>query len=289
MPGDQHEAMVEVFRQSPRFIGELLAKNLSFGIHEIDEFQFGESQLSKAPLHKLSPDLLLLMRRRQKNLMAVIVEVQRQVDGRKEESWPMYLISTAYRYHCPVELLVVTPSPQVERWAQKKRMLNPRGTCCWQPEVLGPSLLKAANPAQSPQWDVLRAMVFGERDLGVLHRALQSLQDLDEPTQSIYHDLLRRLLSTSTWRNFEMAYQYPQSDFAKKHHQTGLAEGLAEGQAQGEASARKQMLESLLTAKFGILDAQTKEQLSKGSAEQLQNWAIRLLTAESLAEIFEDS
>ncbi len=86
-----------------------------------------------------------------------------------------------------------------------------------------------------------------------------------------------------------MAYQYPQSDFAKKHHQTGLAEGLAEGQAQGEASARKQMLESQLTAKFGILDAQTKEQLGKGSAEQLQNWAIRLLTAESLAEIFEDS
>ncbi len=45
-------------------------------------------------------------------------------------------------------------------------------------------------------------------------------------------------------------------------------------------------LTQLLTLKFGALDAATEARLAAAPAEALEAWAVRVLTAERLADVF---
>lgn len=47
------------------------------------------------------------------------------------------------------------------------------------------------------------------------------------------------------------------------------------------------MLETQLEAKFGALDDSVRSRLHEANPEQLLRWGTRLLTAESLAEVFD--
>lgn len=67
----------------------------------------------------------------------------------------------------------------------------------------------------------------------------------------------------------------------------GIAEGRAEGEAAGHIAGQKQLLVELLEARFGVLPSAAANALDLASPEQVIRWASRLLTAESLDELFE--
>ena len=76
-------------------------------------------------------------------------------------------------------------------------------------------------------------------------------------------------------------YQY-QSDFARKY----FAEGRAEGEAQGRTAGEREFLEKQLTLKFGQLSPETRDLLQRATGEELTRWAERILSANTLGEIF---
>ncbi len=59
---------------------------------------------------------------------------------------------------------------------------------------------------------------------------------------------------------------------------------LQEGRQEGEA----RLLLRLLRLKFGPLDSETEERVHAAGADRLLEWGERVLTAESLQEIFGD-
>lgn len=60
----------------------------------------------------------------------------------------------------------------------------------------------------------------------------------------------------------------------------------AEGEARGEARGRAAILVELLTFKFGPLPPATTQAIHAASVEQLRTWVTRVLTAESLDQVF---
>ena len=64
----------------------------------------------------------------------------------------------------------------------------------------------------------------------------------------------------------------------KGFYKKGIEEGIEKGRAMA--------LQQLLTIRFGELSVATRKRLDKASIEQLQHWAIRVLTAKKLSEVF---
>jgi hypothetical protein len=65
----------------------------------------------------------------------------------------------------------------------------------------------------------------------------------------------------------------------------GRAEG-KEGRAEGRAEGRVELLLRLLTARFGKLPEPLPARLRNARPEDLDGWALRVLDAKSLAEVF---
>ena len=74
----------------------------------------------------------------------------------------------------------------------------------------------------------------------------------------------------------------------------GFQEGLKEGRALGREERREEgrrqgeiyILQRVLTQAFGSLPASTLERLQNAEADDLVLWASRVLTAESLDDVF---
>jgi hypothetical protein len=62
---------------------------------------------------------------------------------------------------------------------------------------------------------------------------------------------------------------------------------LAEGRAEGRAQARIETLRDLLRFKFKLLDAASEARLQTATSAEIDRYFRRLLTADSLAEVFD--
>jgi predicted transposase/invertase (TIGR01784 family) len=76
-----------------------------------------------------------------------------------------------------------------------------------------------------------------------------------------------------------------------KLHRIGLltmqAEAKAKGKAEGKAEGRADILLKLLGLRFGLPAEATRARVEKATLEQLDAWAERVLTAQTLYEVFE--
>ncbi|MBI5852755.1 MAG: DUF4351 domain-containing protein [Planctomycetes bacterium] len=59
-----------------------------------------------------------------------------------------------------------------------------------------------------------------------------------------------------------------------------------EGRAEGRAEERRELVLRLLTRRFGALPAAHEGILRAASPEDLERWAMRLLDARSIDEVF---
>lgn len=78
-------------------------------------------------------------------------------------------------------------------------------------------------------------------------------------------------------------YEY-QSDFARKY----VAEGRREGRDQGLVEGQRAIVLRLLTRRFQPLPPEALARIEKADAATLETWADRLLSAESLDEVWSD-
>jgi len=73
----------------------------------------------------------------------------------------------------------------------------------------------------------------------------------------------------------------------KQFRKEAVEEGLAEGLAQGTLAGQTRLLERLLTARFGPLDAATHARLQHASLSELEQWTDRLLDAPDLHSVLQ--
>ncbi len=66
----------------------------------------------------------------------------------------------------------------------------------------------------------------------------------------------------------------------------GIAEGMAQGKLRGKIEEASALAQRQLTVRFGPLSPATKKRIAKLTLPELEDLAIRLLTAKSIAELF---
>ncbi|MDO5056448.1 MAG: DUF4351 domain-containing protein [Lautropia sp.] len=142
-----------------------------------------------------------------------------------------------------------------------------------------------------------RPLVYGHSVQGLL------AQEPDPELQRKYLDLIDSALplTDNERQQYERAFPREQTIMAtlserwkaegirqgmQQGLQQGRQQGLQEGLAQGEQAGRYQMLARQLEKRFGVLDADTVARLAGASTAQLDQWAERVLDAETLDEVF---
>ena len=74
--------------------------------------------------------------------------------------------------------------------------------------------------------------------------------------------------------------------YAEKLRQEGHKLGLEDGRKLGLEDGQRQILIHLLESRFGSLPAAVRKRLERATDEETKRWAVRVLDAGSLEEVF---
>jgi hypothetical protein len=287
MPSTLHEALVLLFRESPRLAPMLLARKL--GIELLPEG--ADIQVTSAEFADLDPpeyraDVVLRVPdpndRDRATSEVFIVEVQLDIDPLKHFTWPHYMTAARIRHRCPATLVVVTVDERVARWCAQPIALDRAGHV-FRPVVIGPaSIPVVTDEAQAricPELAVLSVIAHGHEpgSEAIGSAALAGCDRLDSAQARLYADLIYSNLNEIARAALEALMQQHnytyQSDFAKKY--------VAEGTKLGYRAVLRTQLEQ----RFGELPADAIARLDQADSDTLDAWARRVLTAGSLAEV----
>jgi hypothetical protein len=278
-PSIWHEVLLLLSRNRPTLIVELLHDELGIDI-TYDSIRFGESNLTTALPTEYHADQVLVFEHEGRPRAACVLEAQRDRDDDKYFQWPAYLATLRSRLRCDVYLVVVTMSPSVARWAADSIPMGHPGLVL-RPIVLGPAqiprITNVAEAMQSPELAVLSVVAHAdEEDAPVIaEAALLAARGLDQGRERIYDDLVRTVLPDGARAMLEAVmaahgYQYPQSDFARKHYGEGL----------------QQSLLVVISARGWTLDdAQRARITACTDMETLSRWLRRAVGAKSVDEV----
>ena len=287
-PSVTHEALVQLFRDRPELAPELLRDALGISLPSFSEVRTEFSDFTQIVPTEYRADLVILLIDG-KPVLGIIVEVQLATDSDKLTSWPIYVVALRARLGCPACVLVVTPNEKVAAWASQPIELGPGGRLT--PLVLGPSAIPAVGDIHSarrePELAVLSAMAHGhdpdaDRAAHIALAALGACLDLDTERAAFYADVVRIALGDAARAALEALMQSPQrrefqSEFARKYVSLGRAEGRTEGQVE--------LLIKLLTLRFGALPEAAVTRVRAASIDELERFAERVLTAETLDDV----
>jgi hypothetical protein len=307
MPSRLHEILLQLFRNRPELAPELLREALHIALPQYSEARIESAELTDVQPAEYRADLVVLLYNNEP-VLGIVVEVQLSADNRKRYAWPVYAVGLRARMRCPVCVLVFTPHQAVVRWASTPIELGGGNTFC--PLVIGPSgvpiVTDEARACADPELAVLSAMAHGDgndTDLAakIASAAIAASLALDPDRSMLYFDLVLTSLSEAARTSLQAMdpakYEF-QSEFAKRFlsqgrsegrsegRAEGRSEGLAEGRSEGRIEGEALLLSKLLTLKFGQLDDTTAERLRAASTTELEHWALRVLTATSLDEVF---
>jgi flagellar biosynthesis/type III secretory pathway protein FliH len=117
--------------------------------------------------------------------------------------------------------------------------------------------------------------------------AAHAAKRLDDPQGKLYFDLVTFALPADAREEFKKmpaTHEYL-SDFAKKYVAEGVEKGLEQGLEKGRATLAD-LIARQLTLRFGPLSDAILKRLATSSIEQLDAIGERLLSAESLKDVF---
>jgi hypothetical protein len=307
MPSTLHEALVLLFRESPRLAPMLLARVLGIELPADADIQVTSAEFADLDPPEYRADVVLRIPdendRDHRTREVFIVEVQLDDDQLKHFTWPQYVMAARTRFRCRATLVVVTVDERVARWCAQPIELD-LARNVFRPVVIGPAAIPfVTDEAQARTWPELAVLSViahghepGSEVIGVA--ALAACNALDNPASSLYADLIYANLNEIARAALEAIMQHQnytyQSDFAKKYVAEGMEEGRKEGQKEGRKEGRKEGIEigyretlgKLLQQRFGALPPDAVARLDEADAETLSTWIGRVLTAASLADVF---
>ncbi|MEV6770295.1 Rpn family recombination-promoting nuclease/putative transposase [Nocardia sp. NPDC051030] len=136
-----------------------------------------------------------------------------------------------------------------------------------------------------PLADDLRAILDGPGGMRELRCLVTYILIVGDTTETDFEPLMDRL-GPQVKEAIMTTAERLRAEGEAKGRAKGRAEGWAEGEAVGEARGRAATLVLLLTEKFGSVPAAVAESVSAADPATVQIWTRRVLTADSLDDIF---
>jgi hypothetical protein len=212
----------------------------------------------------------------------IIVEVQRQVDGDKQLTWPAYVANLRVKLKCAAVLLVVALDPGVAAWARRPIELGHPGFHLL-PIVVDadavPQVHDHAQACRSPELAMLS--VLAHRKLEIAEAAIAAIVQLPEEQARLYLDVIMMALPAAIRQILEaqmQRYEY-QSDFARKYYGQGREEGQQEGREKGRQEGREEGRQEGLRDAVITLARTKLEELSGDEVAALEAVSdVRMLT-----------
>lgn len=278
----QHEMWLELIREQPKFVADLLdCVRTGLAPQELPPARLESGDLSEHAPAAYHADAVVTFGD-QDPALAVIVEVQLRPDRRKHLSWPAYLATARARLGCPTILLTICPEATVATWARRPIELGHPGLVLT-PLVLGPEQVPVLTGGTTamPELAVISAAVHGASPDGdkVFAALLDSVQNIERKQARGYIDEVLAVLPEAARRILEAMVKTKdgeyKSDFARGYYQDGKAEGLAE------------MILTVLATREIAVPEQARQRLAEcDDLQQLKDWGQRAITADTIEDVF---
>ncbi|WP_437286255.1 hypothetical protein [Sorangium sp. So ce406] len=307
MPTLEHNALVEMFREHPALAPHFLATLLHVEVPPHASVAVVESSLDQLIPVEFRADLVLELRGATGTLvLAIVVEVQRDVDPDKKFSWPTYVTVVRARKRCGTVVLVVAPDEGVAAWAAENIDLG-LGLGNVAPLVLGPAVVpEITDPADAEkeaELAVLSAVAHGNgpNGLTVVQAALVALGLLDQEHAMVYFQLIwnglrepmRQALEALVMeRQIEGEATFP--PFVQKLIDRGMREGELKGMREGELKGMREgelkgkrdtLLRLLARAGLVLTEDERARVQACTDIATLDRWIDNVLGAETAAEV----
>ncbi|MGK4007590.1 hypothetical protein WMF31_33525 [Sorangium sp. So ce1036] len=323
MPTLEHNALVEMFRERPELAPHVLATLFHVEVPPHASVSVVESSLDQLIPAELRADLVLELRDANgKLVLAIVLEVQRDVDPDKKFSWPMYVTGVRARKRCATVVLVVAPDAGVAAWAAESIDLG-LGLGTVTPLVLGPAVVpEITDPADAEketELAVLSAVAHGNgpNGLTVLQAALAALGRLDQEHAMVYFQLIwdglrkpmqqalealvmerqiegaatlppfvQRLIDRGKLEGMREGMREGKREGMREGKREGMREGKLEGMREGELKGKKETLLRLL-ARAGIVLAENESARVQACSDiaTLDRWIDNVLGAKTASEV----
>jgi hypothetical protein len=288
MPSITHQFLVTMLREAPALITHLFELATGKPLPAGASTTLTSAQFTDVEPPEYSADAAHLIKDpTDATLGTLILEAQLSPSEGKHRSWLQYVATQHAKSKRPVTVVVLAIDEPTERWCAEPHIYDHVGSA-FRPVVIGPSMIpRITDIAQAralPELAVLSAMAHSA-DPDVEHiglTALAACESLDSDQGRRYGDFISAWLfdvARITLRKLmaQQGYEYV-SEFARQF----VAEGRKEGIEEGE----KKLLVKQLARKFGELSAEVRERIEAASSEQVDLWGERVLTAQSIEQVF---
>ncbi|XXX76559.1 hypothetical protein WMF30_53815 [Sorangium sp. So ce134] len=299
MPTLEHNALVEMFREHPELAPRLLATLFHVEVPPYALVGVVESSLDQLIPVEFRADLVLELRDASGALvLAIVLEVQRDVDPNKKFSWPTYVTVVRAKKRCRAIVLVIAPDAFVAAWAAQNIDLG-LGLGNVAPLVLGPAVVpEITDPAEAEaetELAVLSAVAHGNgpNGLTVVQAALIGLGRLDQEHAMVYFQLIWNGLREPMRQALEVLVMERQIEgeatfppFVQRLIDRGKREGELKGLREGELKGKRDTLLRLL-ARAGIVLTENESARIQACTDiaTLDRWIDNVLGAKTAAEV----
>lgn len=291
MPSTIHEALVHLFRDRPDMALELLQQVLHVQVPAHDRIRVSDSNLNHLAPPEYHADLVLYIEQAGQTVLTVVIEPQLAKDQDKLYSWPVYECTARARLRCSACVLVVTPSAEVARWADRWIRVGPYSRS--RPLVLGPRNFPRITDVEVaraiPELAILSALMHARRRgaLDVAYAGAVAADGLDGENAAVYYDLIVGGLGRVAAKALEammLSHNHEwKSEFARKYVALGEASGKAEGKIEGKIES----LLTILSVRGVALTEAERERITRCTdVELLERWTARAATASTTDEVF---
>ncbi len=304
MPTLEHNAIVEMFREHPALAPHLLAILFHVDVPPHASASVVESALDQLIPVEFRADLVIELRAVSGGLvLAIVLEVQRDVDPDKKYAWPVYVTVVRAKKRCETVVLVIAPDSAVATWAASSIDLGLRRGAI-EPLVLGPAVVPQvtdhAEAERERELAILSAVVHGNgpSGLNVVVAALGALGRLDQTHAAAYFQIVYNVLRDPVRRALEALIMERQTEakatfppFAQQLIDRGKLDGLREGKLDGLREGRLDGLRDALlrlVARAGITLTEG-DRARVGACTDiatLDRWVENVLGAKTAADVF---
>lgn len=298
MPSTEHELPLELVRNQPRLIPELLRTVFGFDLPADVQATLGSETYAGFHPPERRCDGTVLIGDLTKPRLGVIVESQVQLGEIKTDKifkWPAYLADLRARRKCAVALMVLCQNEKLAKACAKPIRLGPCGSMIYPLAVSPQRLPPVTDPhlARSlPELAVLSAPAHAEgpHAEAVLKSICTAFAAVDADLGELYHDYVASRLSVAARKLLEEIlaidlknYQW-QSEFALSHIAKGKAEGRVEGRAEGEA---RSILLFLAARDIPVPDQVRDRITGCTDLDQLETWVRRAAIVDHAERLFD--
>lgn len=284
MPSVEHEAVVELLHHNPQLAGLLLA-SAGVEVPSGATAAIVDSNLSARKPVALAAEAVTLLTAPGRKL-AVVTEVQKYRPKRsKRRAWPAYVSIAQVEYDCDAMLVVIALRPDTAR-ASRRLIRTGHPGFNLAPIVIGPDNTPGTGSPGASESDAEPAMLsvltggLDLTDATTRVAVLRAVARADPQRRAAYTRLIHGLASAQVRQALE--------ELMKMVFRDEFVDGLLDqGRTEGRTEGQAQMLLRVLAARGFTVPAKVHDQvMSCTDSAQLETWADRTVTAETLRDVF---